>query len=139
MFILKKFKKEIFSFFSKMLIFLFILCFFAKYDKNFLNYSIVKADSNYSFINSDKNEDLNYNSLFYLPASLSPKSVLSTEYNDPRTQYDTPDPNLPSNIERFRVKTKFKTDEEIKNDLTENDIYQQIQNYKIGETVEVST
>lgn len=139
MFILKKFKKEIFSFFSKMLIFLFILCFFAKYDKNFLNYSIVKADSNYSFINSDKNEDLNYNSLFYLPASLSPKSVLSTEYNDPRTQYDTPDPNLPSNIERFRVKTKPKTDEEIKNDLTENDIYQQIQNYKIGETVEVST
>ncbi|BDR59097.1 hypothetical protein XA3_15380 [Xylocopilactobacillus apicola] len=67
-------------------------------------------------------------------------NVFSSATDDPRTQYDTPDPDDPANIAKFRVKTQPETDAQIKQRLTDGDVYGQIQRYKLeGETAYVST
>ncbi|BDR59123.1 pectate lyase-like adhesive domain-containing protein [Xylocopilactobacillus apicola] len=66
--------------------------------------------------------------------------IYGSATDDPRTQYDTPDPDDPENIKKFRVKTHPETDLQIKERLTKDDVYDQIQRYKSeGETAYVST
>ncbi|BDR55965.1 hypothetical protein KIMC2_05270 [Xylocopilactobacillus apis] len=76
---------------------------------------------------------------FYGPTFLS-VSPYDGASDDPRTQYDTPNPDDPLNINKFRVKTHSETDDQIKKRLVDGDVYDQIQRYKSeGETAYVST
>lgn len=86
------------------------------------------------------NNVLNQFSDFHLSPEETTSFLLLKDANDPRTEYDTPDPDDPANIKKFRVKTENLTDDQIKQNLVSGDVYAKIQRIKIeGKTAYVST
>ncbi|BDR55964.1 pectate lyase-like adhesive domain-containing protein [Xylocopilactobacillus apis] len=77
---------------------------------------------------------------FYGKTVFDDTAAANSATDDPREQYDTPDPDDPTNIAKFRVKTHSETNDQIKQRLIDGDVYGQIQRYKSeGETAYVST